>query len=393
MRWILLKGGHVFDPEDRGTADVLMLGREIAVVGPDLAEPRGIGGGEVVDVSHRILLPGLIDPHIHVMGASGLGGPTTRSTDLQIERITTAGVTTVISPLGADSLTRSIPCLLARAAALECEGISAYCYTGGWWNPVPTLSGNPQADVAFVDRILGVKVAVSEPLAPAYTIEELCRLAHAAWTGGRLAGKRAVLHAHAGDLPEGLIPIREVQRRTGIPADQLVVTHVNRNPDLWRQAMEFAKAGGSMDLTTMQRPETHHLRAIPAAHAIREALAAGVPAARMMLSTDSGVPYPKVDASGKVVGLYMAGPDAILGTIRELVQAGFSWGAAAAFATAHTANLLGLSRKGRLQTGADADILVLHQEGPVDRVYGRGILLVAEGQSIVRGPFGGQGSA
>jgi len=63
-----------------------------------------------------------------------------------------------------------------------------------------------------------------------------------------------------------------------------------------------------MDLTTMQRPETHHLRAIPAAHAIREALAAGVPAARMMLSTDSGVPYPKVDASGKVVGLYMAGP-------------------------------------------------------------------------------------
>jgi len=64
------------------------------------------------------------------------------------------GVTTVVSPLGADSLTRSIPCLLARAATLECEGISAFCYTGGWWDPVPTLSGNPQADVAFVDRIL-----------------------------------------------------------------------------------------------------------------------------------------------------------------------------------------------------------------------------------------------
>ena len=123
MRWILLKGGHVFDPKDRGTADVLTLGREIAVVGPDLTEPRGVGDGEVVEVSHRILLPGLIDPHIHVMGASGLGGPTTRSTDLQIERITTAGVTTVVSPLGADSLTRSIPCLLARAAALEYEEV------------------------------------------------------------------------------------------------------------------------------------------------------------------------------------------------------------------------------------------------------------------------------
>ena len=25
MSWILLKGGHVFDPEDRGIADVLIL--------------------------------------------------------------------------------------------------------------------------------------------------------------------------------------------------------------------------------------------------------------------------------------------------------------------------------------------------------------------------------
>ena len=389
MRWILLKGGHVFDPEDRGTADILWLGQEIAAVGPGLAAPTGIGDGEVVDVSGRTLLPGLIDPHIHVMGASGMGGPTTRSTDLQIERITGAGVTTVASPLGADSLSRDIPSLLARAAALECEGISAYCYTGGWKNPVPTLTGDPQADVAYVDRILGVKVAVSEPMAPVYTVEELCRLAHAAWTGGRLAGKRAVLHAHAGDLPEGLKPIREVQRRTGIPADRLMVTHVNRNPDLWRQAMEFAKAGGSIDLTTMQRPETLHVHAIPAAQAVQEALAAGVPAVRMTLSTDTGVPYPRLDATGAMIGLYMAGPDALLESIRELVQAGLSWGTAAAFATAHTAGTLGLGRKGRLQAGADADILVLNGDGRADRVYGRGRLLVAEGQPVVRGPFGG----
>jgi len=393
MRWTLLKGGHVFDPEDRGAADVLIVGREIAVVGADLPQPRGIGDGEVVDASRRILLPGLIDPHLHVMGASGLGGPLTRSTDLQIERITTVGVTTVVSPLGADSLSRTVPCLLARAAALECEGISAYCYTGGWWNPVPTVSGNPQADVAYVDRILGVKVAVSEPMAPAYTIEELCRLAHGAWTGGRLAGKRAVLHAHAGDLPDGLMPIREVQRRTGIPADNLMVTHVNRNPTLWRQAVEFARAGGSIDLTTMQRPETHHPHAIPAARAIRDALAAGVPAARMTLSTDSGVPYPQLDASGNMVGLYMAGPDAILATIRELVEAGLSWGSAAAFATAHTAAVLGLSRKGRLAAGTDADVLILEGDGRVDRVYARGRELVRNGKPLVWGAFGGHARA
>ncbi len=389
MRWMLLKGGKVFDPEDRGAADVLILGQEIAAVGPGLAAPTGIGDGEVLDVTGRILLPGLIDCHIHVMGASGLGGPTTRSTDLQIERIAGVGVTTVVSPLGADSLSRSIPSLLARATALECEGISAYCYTGGWWNPVPTLSGNPQADVAYVDRILGVKVAISEPMAPAYSVEELCRLAHAAWTGGRLAAKSAVLHVHAGDLPEGLTPVREVQRRTGIPADRLVVTHVNRNPDLWRQAVEYAKAGGSIDLTVMQRPQTGHPHALPADQAIRQALAGGVPAARMTLSSDSGVPYPHVDSEGRVTGLYMAGPDAILETVRELVGDGLGWGQAVAFATKHGADLLGLKRKGQLTAGRDADMLVLDTSGRLERVYARGRLLVRDGAPAVRGPYGG----
>jgi beta-aspartyl-dipeptidase (metallo-type) len=390
MRWVLLQNGHVFSPEDQGVVDILVYGCQIVAVGPGLEAPTGIGDGEVLDLGGKRVLPGLIDGHLHVMGAAGMGGPTTRSTDLQIERIAGVGVTTVASPLGADSLSRGIPGLLARAAALTEEGISAYCYTGGWWNPVPTLTGNPQADVAYVDRILGVKVAISEPMAPAYTIEELCRLAHAAWTGGRLAGKRAVLHAHIGDLPEGLEPLRAAQRRTGIPADRLVATHVNRNSTLWRQALEYARAGGSIDLTAMQRAEAGHPNALRAAAAIREALAAGVPAERITLSTDAGVPYPRLDAEGRTTGLYMAGPEAILETLCELVRAGLDWGQAAAFATRNPADLWGLARKGRLAAGGDGDVLVLDAAGGVDRVYGRGRLLVADGRPVVRGPFGSQ---
>jgi beta-aspartyl-dipeptidase (metallo-type) len=390
MNWMLLKRGHVFDPEDRGVADVLVLGTEIGAVAPNLPEPTGIGDGEVIDVSGCIVLPGLIDGHIHVMGASGLGGPTTRSTDLQIERIAGAGVSTVISPLGADSLSRSIPCLLARAAALECEGISAYCYTGGWKQPVPTLTGDPQADVAFLDRVLGIKVAISEPLAPLYGMDELCRLAHAAYTGGRLVGKRAVLHAHIGDHPEGLLPLREVQRRTGIPHDRLLAIHVNRNPDLWKQAMEYALDGGSIDLTAMQRPGTGHPRAIPPADAIREALTTGVPAARITLSTDSGVPYPRLDAMGQVVGHYMAGPESLLETIHELVQGGFTWGQAVGFVTRNVADLLGLQRKGRIVPGRDADLLLLTRDGRADQVFCRGRLLVKAGEPVVHGIFGRQ---
>lgn len=389
MDWLLLKGGHVFDPGDRGVADLLILADRIVAVGTKLPAPEGVGEGEVINAVGRLVLPGLIDGHVHVMGASGMGGPTTRTTDLQIERIAGAGVTTVVSPLGADSLSRTIPALLARAAALTCEGISAYCYTGGWQRPVPTLTGDPQADVTFIDRVLGVKVAISEPLAPAYSVKELCGLAHAAYTGGRLAGKEAVLHTHIGDLPDGLQPLQEVQRRTGIPPDRMVATHVNRNPHLWVQALDYARAGGSIDLTAMQRPETGHPEATPAAAAIREALSAGIPASRLTLSTDSGAAYPRYDAEGRAAGQYMPGPDSLLATMRELVQDGLTWGQAVSYATRHTAERLGLRLKGRLAEGCDADVLVLTSAGEVDRVYARGCLLVEQGAPIVRGAFDG----
>jgi beta-aspartyl-dipeptidase (metallo-type) len=389
MVWTLIRGARVFDPGDRGIVDLLILSGRIAVVGTHLSVPRGIGEGEVLEASGRIVVPGLIDGHIHVMGASGLGGPATRTTDLQIDHIVTAGVTTVVSPLGADSLSRSIPALLARAAALEAEGISAYCYTGGWKVPVPTLTGDPQADVAFVDRIVGVKVSISETLAPACSTDDLCRLAQAAYVGGRLAGKAAVLHAHIGDQPEGLAPLQEVQRRTGVPSDRLVATHANRNPHLWQQALEYARTGGSIDLTAMQRPETGHARAIRPAKAILEALAAGVPAIRITLSSDSGAAYPRLDAAGHETGWYMAGPGCLLHTMRELVEDGLTWGQAVAFATRHVADLLGLRHKGRLAEGCHADLVFLTDSGQVDRVYGHGHLLVEGGNPIVRGPFDG----
>lgn len=62
----LLRGGCVvtMDPElgdlDRG--DVLLEGRRIAAVGPDL----DAAADEIVDAADRIVLPGLIDSHIHL---------------------------------------------------------------------------------------------------------------------------------------------------------------------------------------------------------------------------------------------------------------------------------------------------------------------------------------
>lgn len=385
MSWILVRGGHLFAPEDRGIQDLLMIHGHILAMGnnlPALSEPYL---GEIWDARDRIILPGLIDPHLHIIGASGLKGPATRTRDLPISNITRAGVTTVISPLGADSLSRTIPYLLARARQLEVEGISTYCYIGGWKKPPPTLTGDPQTDVTYLDRVLGVKVAISEPHAPSLSIEELSLLAHASMIGGKLSGKETVLHTHVGDRAEGLRPLEEVITRTGLPFHRFVATHVNRNPNLWHQAIEYAKSGGSIDITTMQRPEAGYPKAIRSSRAILDALEKDVPSVRMTMSSDGGGSYPRPNAMTGEPELYVAGPESILETMRELVKAGLSWGQAVSFATVNTADLLGLVEKGRLEVGLDADILILTKSGDVDRVYCRGKLMVSDGKPIVKG--------
>ena len=61
---ILLRGGRVVDPASRldGLFDVLVDGGRIAAGGPHL----DAGGGRVLDVHDRIVVPGLIDMHVHL---------------------------------------------------------------------------------------------------------------------------------------------------------------------------------------------------------------------------------------------------------------------------------------------------------------------------------------
>lgn len=63
---LLLTGGHVIDPDGGrdGVADVAVTGGRIAAVGPDL--PRE-GARELVDARGRLVTPGLVDLHTHVL--------------------------------------------------------------------------------------------------------------------------------------------------------------------------------------------------------------------------------------------------------------------------------------------------------------------------------------
>ena len=70
---LVLKGGHVVDPEQGvdTTMDVAFLAGRVAAIGKAIAVPAGV---EARDVSGSIVTPGLIDMHTHVYwGGTSLG--------------------------------------------------------------------------------------------------------------------------------------------------------------------------------------------------------------------------------------------------------------------------------------------------------------------------------
>ena len=98
---VLLKGGTVIDPSQgiHGLYDVAVRAGRIAVVAPDIPQEPRSGSGRVLDVTGRLVTPGLIDIHAHVY--EGLL-PQWLSPDLAGVM---AGVTTVVDAGSAGALT------------------------------------------------------------------------------------------------------------------------------------------------------------------------------------------------------------------------------------------------------------------------------------------------
>ena len=78
MRWLHIKDAHIFAPENLGILNVTIWNGQIVSIGEKSEPPSGVDT-KIIEAEGRPLLPGLIDPHAHIMGASGVGGPLSRS--------------------------------------------------------------------------------------------------------------------------------------------------------------------------------------------------------------------------------------------------------------------------------------------------------------------------
>src|SRR5882672_11962866 len=205
----LLLDAEVYAPVSIGRRNLLIGGGKILWIGEDEPEMPTELGVKTLDLGGKRLIPGLIDCHAHLTGGGGEAGYASRVPPMMISRFTRGGVTSVIGLLGTDDLVRTTAQLVATARGLCEEGLSAWCYTGGYHVPVTTLTGSIRGDIVHVDRILGVgELALSDHRSSQPTFDELLRIASEAHVAGLMTGKAGTLHLHMGDGERGLVMVR-----------------------------------------------------------------------------------------------------------------------------------------------------------------------------------------
>jgi beta-aspartyl-dipeptidase (metallo-type) len=341
---------------------------------------------EEVDCRGRRVVPGLIDGHVHLTGGGGEAGPHTRVPPLAISRLTAGGVTTAVGVLGTDDAVRTTAELVTVARGLTQEGLSAYCHTGGYHVPPMTATGNVRLDIVLLDVVLGVgELAISDHRSSQPTLDELLRIAGDAHVGGLMSGKAGIVHLHVGDGGRGLDLIRQALDASELPARVFNPTHVNRKRSLFDEALALAERGCTVDVTAF--PVAEGEDAWSAADGLVRYLDAGLPADRITVSSDGGGCLPVFDTEGRVASMDVGSPSALAETLRALLRAGQPLERVLPAFTASPAVLLRLERKGRLVAGADADLVVLDEDGGVAEVMARGRWHVRAGAPVVRGTF------
>jgi beta-aspartyl-dipeptidase (metallo-type) len=384
----LLRNASIIAPNELGTQDILIAGSKIAAIGKDLALPHGYDCTEI-DLTGYTILPGFIDSHVHMIGGGGEGGYATRTPEIVLSKVTTSGVTTLIGCLGTDGITRHMESLLAKARALEEEGLSTYIYTGAYEIPTPTITGSVRKDIIIIDKIIGVgEIAMSDHRSAQPTKSDYQRLAAEARVGGMLSGKAGIIDMHMGDGTDGMKLLYEITANAELPKSQFLPTHVNRNANLLEESIEWAKQGGMMDITSGVSPASGSSKAVKPSKAVKKALEAGVPLTQITMSSDGNGSMPIFDEKGNTIGVGVASQASMLEELRDMVQnESIKISDAVQIVTSNVARVLKLSHKGTIAIGSDADILVINKEFNLTKVWCKGQHMVEDGKPIVFGTF------
>ena len=245
----LIRNADVYAPAHLGKKDVLVIADKVVRIADKIEGYEGMPEVEVFDFSGKKLLPGYIDMHMHITGGGGEQGPASRVPEAMLSQITSCGITTVLGLLGTDGVTRSVENLVAKARALTEEGITAYCLTGAYGIPSPTITGSIEKDIMMVPPIIGTKIAVSDHRSSNPQGPELIEVATATRRGGLLANVAGLVTMHMGSGIGKLDPLFYALDHSDVPAKNFLPTHMLRTRELMEEGAKLVRRGGYFDMT------------------------------------------------------------------------------------------------------------------------------------------------
>jgi beta-aspartyl-dipeptidase (metallo-type) len=338
---LLIENGDVFTPVPKGIQSVLCSDTVVQVG----ADARALSLAHVplntLDATGCYIIPGMVDPHANIVGAGAECGFIGRTPEIVFEDIIESGITTIIGTLGTDVVGRTLPDLLSKTIQLNQSGMTAFMYTGPFEVPPQSLLRSIKHDIALFAEVIGTgEVAISDSRSTAPTIRELARIVGDTKMGGMLGGKAGVTHFHVGDSESRLAPLHVLLDRYPFEPGLIYPTHVARNDKLLNEAVKLAQRGCYVDIDAVE-PGVGRW--------IRQYLELGGPSAQLTISSDAQT------------------PGASTGSLhREFVDTvhahGFGMEETIRYFGTNTARVLKLPRKGALEQGSDADIVVLDKD-------------------------------
>lgn len=376
----LIKNASLYTPAFLGKKDILLGGQKILAIENELDLPASLV--KKWDAEGRIVTPGLIDQHVHIIGAGGKHGFSSMTPEIMLSDFIGCGTTTVVGLLGTDASARSIKTLYAKAKSLDVEGITAYMFTSYFGIDPVTITGSIQDDLIFIDKVLGCKLAISDERSSYPTTLEILRHLRDVHVGGLISGKGGILHIHLGGLSTKMDILFQLVEEFEFPIRHISPTHVGRSKDLFDQALDFARLGGIIDITTGASKYTEPWKMV------LYALDQGVSIDQLSFSSDGHAGIVKKNGNGEPDGFSKAPIFHNLNQVRALVQEG-GLGIADAFKliTTTPAKNLSLKQKGKIEVGADADLCFFDQDLNLQDVFAKGQRMMEQGKILVKGSF------
>lgn len=362
---------NIFSPSPLGLGNVLVAAGKIVAISKNKIQIDESLLTSDEDFAGKRLIPGLVDGHAHITGGGGEAGFRTKVPALHLSQYTKAGVTSVIGLLGTDDTTRNLSSLIAQVYALREEGLSAWCYTGGYHIPLQTLTGSVRKDIVHIDPIVGVgELAISDHRSSQPTFDEIARIVGHAHVGGLLTGKAGIVHFHLGDGSKGLDLIEQLLADTELPPRTLNPTHCNRRTGLFEQACELTKIGVTIDLTAF--PPTGSDDEYSAADAFKLYRDKQLDQSKLTISSDGGGCLPYFDNQGELLQIGYGRCDFLSRTLKQLLDEGLPESEVLPAFTSNAASLLKLHKKGAIKIGNDADLVILDSDNKIESVMALG---------------------